>query len=63
MTKHGILEISMKQAVAILRCGRSYDEASKASGIPVTDIMEAYQKAIPKYRQESSQSSPSIGCT
>lgn len=36
------------RAIAILRCGRSYDEASKVSGIPVADIMEAYQKASPK---------------
>lgn len=34
----------MNTAIAILKSGRSFDEASKITGIPVADIMAAWDK-------------------
>jgi len=33
----------MEMAIAILKAGRSYDEASKSSGISVTKIIENWK--------------------
>jgi hypothetical protein len=34
----------MKTAIAVLRAGRSFDEASKITGISVDEIMTEWQK-------------------